>query len=293
MTIEILQKALYKLERLSLVVALEYRNYIYWNVKKKTKDEILKYLPVLRKAEEILLFKRGWCENDDICWGVIEKIVGKVNSSIIFNERKRKDIVVEKDNKWAILHPDCLTYSRWEKLSHLICDSLDIKVEVTKKMCDLTYSLSKDIINCEIFAAITTYNKACKLGYKIKIDEQKCNAEFNLLIEKYPECNLDYKLYVDLKKCGLTYDIVETIICKGGLNVYIKENEAILHTSLGEINMNSDLQVNSIIEPEKCRDTLCKSKGTYNTSNREFLELLACDYNLSNKDKNELFKTLV
>ena len=287
-----LGKAIYELEKLSFLVALEHRNNISFNKPKILNADVLKYLPVLKRAEEVFLYKLESCKKEKGCFVELDNIIGKILGQSI-GVRNRTDLIKEKNDTWAIQHPDCLTYSRWERLSQLICDSLDIKVEITKKMCDLTYNLSKDIISCDVFAAVTTYNKACSLGIKAEKDEIQCKTDVSILKEKYPDCNLNARLYKKLIGCGMTYDIVETIVCKGGMDVYVKADEAYLKTPLGDINMNSDLQVGSIVTPEKCTSTLCKTGGTRDLSDREFLEILACDYNLNANEKSELFKTLI
>lgn len=290
MQIEQLQKAIYKLERLSLQAAKEERSLIKYNFKKNIDEQILRYLPILYKYLEVFLLNETSCIKESGCYDDLKKIIGEINRTVIFNERfERADLKIEKNADWAILHPNCISYERWNKLSYMICSSLGIKFTIEKKMCDITYKLSKDIITCNTFAAISLYNKACELGYKVQKDNKKCETEFKYLITKYPNCNLNLKLYKELKKCNMTYDVIETIVCKDGNKLNVVDNQILL----GEVNLNKDLTVQNIISPEQCTTTLCKTKGTHKLSDREFMELLAKDYNLDQDNKETLLKTLI
>lgn len=292
--IERVQNAIYKLERIGLQVGKELNEYIKNNFEVKTDEKILRYLPILYKYVEVLLFNERTClKINDGCYSDLNKILGEINRITVFNERHRLGITVENNYEWALQHPDCLTYSRWNKLSHMICESLGVKIVIEKKMCDMTYNLSKDIVNCDTFAAISLYNKACQIGLKIQKDEIKCNTEYKLLISKYPDCNLSYKLYKELKDCNMTYDIIETIICKGGHDLEILGNDVIMNSALGHFNLNKDIAVQNIIEPGKIASTLCKIRGTNKIGGKQFMELLASDYKLNQENKDILLKTLI
>ena len=294
MQVEILQSAIYRLERISLQAAKEERGFIKFNYAKKIDEKILRYLPILYKYLEVFLLGEKSCITEFGCYDRIKQMIGEINRKTVFNERlERADLKITKKDNWEIQHPDCISYERWNKLSYIVCSSLGITVSIEKKMCDITYSLAKEIINCETFAAISVYNKACNLGYKVNTEEIQCKTEYKLLIDKYPKCDLTYKLYKELKKCDMTYDIVETIVCQGNNSVEVIDGEVIMHNVLGNINLNKDLYVQNIIEPERIASTMCHIRGTKRLSDREFMELLASDYNLNKENKEILLKTLI
>ncbi len=287
--IEKVQNAILKLETLCYEIAKEDYKFIKYNIPKITDEKLLKYLPILYKYLEVFFFKKTICINNEDCFSGLQKILGEIDSILSFNER-RGSLKIEIDNSWEINNPDCISYNRWDKLSKIICDSLGVSVSIEKIRCDLVYSLSKEIINCKTLAAVSVYKKTCDLDYSLSKNKKECKLEYKALIDKYPGCNLNFKLFKELTDCNMSYDIIETIVCKGDNDIQVVDGDVILDTGKSKINLNKDLAIQGIIEPESIAKTLCKIEGTHYLNKSEFINLLAKDYNLSLEEKNTLLK---
>ena len=270
---------------------------LIYNLKLEKKEYDLKYLQSIYYGKQIFcensksidfsfylwalnLLKDKWALNQKVCLcpEEISKLYSNAASllSEIKNTRKSDkqdgDIDVSNEITWIKNNPSCSSREQWERLSHIICEFLEVKVTTTEIKCDFTFDVVRQEINCDILTGLSLAEKACELNVKPKRTEAECKAEWKVFIESFPN-GPDFKTYkAALKTHNLTYETVKAIYAAGltlGLN---KIGTCTLNTALKSYDL-SDISFSKLLTSDNIQN------GLISTSIQTDLKKFLTDYN--------------
>lgn len=185
----------------------------------------------------------------------------------IFIEKQVKDIC-NTSVEVETIKEDCIT----EFLIDALKDDCEVFIETSKKdtACNLAFDISKNILHCDVLTVISIQQKLCELNIFTTPVKEKCEAEYKLLIEKYPTCSLTKNQYIKLISRNYNYCGLSMIYNKG-INFTVNEDSECISTSLDTYSTNKDLKFKDIV-----------------TKDMQIAIEIINDYNLNNKIKTKL-----
>ena len=222
-----------------------------------------------------------WAMNKEVC--LCPEEISKLYSNSVSllkevkNTRKsnKKDVVIDEENEivWIKNNPFCSSREQWERLSHIVCEKLDVKITVTEIKCDFTFDVVREEITCDVLTGLSVAETACKLGVIPKRTEAECKAQWKVFIESFPG-GPDFKTFkTALKTHNLTYESIKAIYEAGltlGLN---KIGTCTLKTALNSYDL-SDLSFSKLLTSDNI-----SSSGLITTSIQTDVKKFLNDYN--------------
>ena len=143
-----------------------------------------------------------------------------------------------KEHLWLMKSPQCRSYEEWEKWSKFFCRKLELQLEIERKECNLTFEISREIVNCDTLLAISAYRTACDTNLKISRTPEECTIDFKLLKEDITNCDLQQKDYDNLISANVSYDIIKNVY-DAGHKLKVKGKKVYLITQLDEYPLDS------------------------------------------------------
>lgn len=237
-----LDDLVYKLkDYLSALATKKVGNYRYGYYCAEDIYEKIKEAVILKKSLErikLSILRGKSCLDDETIQKIVEKVIKIVGKDSCPTDY-REDLIIDESgiNAYLIKGPRCVAYDYYNKFASYLCGKLGVKITAEKEQCNLAFSITRNIINCNLLYSLSIRKEMCDLGYKVKRSGgDDCKLDYKLLLEK-TGCDLEYKTYVSfVNKHNLSYPIIEEVY-KSGLALAEVKDDIVLCTPLNNYKL--------------------------------------------------------
>lgn len=202
-------------------------------------ERLITFKNSLDRIKKSIYSTGRYCLSDEKVQLIIEKVIKEVGRQKC--GENKVDIIKDDSlvKKYILDGNLCISYDLYNEYAYRICRQLGVKITAEKEVCDLTFSLSREIISCDLLYSLSVVKELCDLKYVVeRSKDDECKIDYKLLIEEYPDIDLTYKTYNSLiKDHNISSRVIKNVYdCKLSLDIN-NVGVVVLNTPVSQFNL--------------------------------------------------------